>query len=305
MNHRFLWGIDLGGTKIEAVVLDSSTNFSIIHRQRIETEAHLGYEKVLENIKLLISSIEHQLGHRAIRIGIGTPGSINPYTGKLRNCNSVYLNGHKFHDDLEKKLGVEFRMTNDANCFALSEYKLGVINQSYPDAGVVFGVIMGTGVGAGLVVNGQIINGKNGIGGEWGHNFLDHSGGQCYCGKSGCVETIISGPSLERYYQENSGNKLKLIDILAHYRAKDDSLAQETMERLFYYFPIAIANVINIIDPDVIVIGGGLGNIEELYTNGLEKLSDYVFSDYVETAFAKPLYGDSSGVLGAAMLWSS
>lgn len=304
MDHRYYWGIDLGGTKIEAVVLDAENAFNIVHRERVLTEAHLGYEHVLSNISRFLNKISEEKSLPIERIGIGTPGSLNPYTGKLRNCNSVYLNGHKFKDDLEDLTGLKVRMTNDANCFAVSEYKLGVIKQNYPAATSVFGVIMGTGVGGGLVINGNIIEGKNGIGGEWGHNHLDDSGGKCYCGRTGCVETIISGPALERYYHSNTGFQKSLKDIVSAYRDNSDEFAKQTMQRLFHFFPKAISVIINIVDPDVIVMGGGLGNIDELYTEGLKQLPDFVFSDYIETKFTRPLYGDSSGVLGAAMLWS-
>ena len=304
MDQRYFWGIDLGGTKIEAVVLDAQNNHEILVRERIKTEADQGYEHVLQNIDRLIKSIskDHQIPLN--NLGIGTPGSLNPYTGKLRNCNSVYLNGHAFRDDLAKLSGIEVKMTNDANCFAVSEYKLGVIKSSYPEATTVFGVIMGTGVGGGLVVDGKIIEGKNAVGGEWGHNYLDDSGGDCYCGKKGCVETILSGPALERYYKSISSESKSLKDIVQDYRSESDTYATKTMERLFYFFPKAISVLINILDPDVIVIGGGLGNIDELYTKGLERLPEFVFSDYIDTKFVKPQFGDSSGVLGAAMLWS-
>jgi predicted NBD/HSP70 family sugar kinase len=296
-----LWGIDLGGTKIECVVLDKQS-LEIKERQRIPTLGNEGYETVLQQIKKLVDQVSTKIGTRPERIGIGTPGSINPYTQQLRNCNSVYLNGQTFQKDVQQLLDVQVITSNDANCFALSEYNLGVIPEAYADAKVVFGVIMGTGVGGGLVVNGQIIHGANGIGGEWGHNYLDVSGGDCYCGKIGCVERVISGPALESYYASLSGSQKSLKDIVALYRASDDQHAHETMERLYLNFGKAISCIINIVDPDVIVIGGGVGNIDELYTKGVESAKKFIFSDYVNTQFIKPKYGDSSGVLGAAFL---
>jgi len=304
MDQRYYWGVDLGGTKIEAVVLDRHDGFEIVHRERTSTEAEKGYAHVVQHVSGFIKRISKETGIPVSRVGIGTPGSLNPHNGRLRNCNSVYLNGNKFQEDLERISGLEWRMTNDANCFAVSEYKLGVIQQQFPEARNVFGVIMGTGVGGGLVIDGEIINGCNGIGGEWGHNFLDASGDKCYCGRVGCVEKVISGPALEGYYQSIAGQKRALKDIVAAYRAGSDDAASETMARLFTFFPRAISVVINIVDPDVIVVGGGLGNIDELYTEGLKKLPEFVFSDYIETRFVKPSFGDSSGVLGAAMLWS-
>lgn len=304
MAREYCWGIDLGGTKIEAIILDPANDYAIVARERVPTNAHLGYESVVQTIKSHIQKMETDTGINCQRLGMGTPGSINPYTRELRNCNSVYLNGHKFQEDLQEVLGIPVRITNDANCFAVSEYKLGIIKEEYPEARVVVGVIMGTGVGSGLVVNGEIINGKNGIGGEWGHNYLDESGGDCYCGKTGCVETILSGPALEKYYASLSGTALKLKEIVMAYREGKDEYAVRTMDRLFHFFPLAISNVINILDPDVIVMGGGLGNIDELYTEGLKKLDAFVFSDYINTEFTRPKFGDSSGVLGAALLFT-
>ncbi len=296
-----LWGIDLGGTKIECAVLDK--DYNILERERIPTMGDKGYEVVLDRIKMLVDQVAESLGEKPTKIGIGTPGSINPQTNNLRNCNSVYLNGHPFQRDIQKKLGIPVKVTNDANCFAVSEYKLGVIPEKYPEAKVVMGVIMGTGVGSGIIVHGNIIDGKNGIGGEWGHNYLDASGGDCYCGKVGCVEKVISGPSLESYYTSISGNKKKLSEIVELYRSGDEK-SSLVMDRLFEFFCKGISNIINVLDPDVIIIGGGLGNIDELYSEGLTRLDKYVFSDYVSTIFTKPKYGDSSGVLGASLLWT-
>jgi predicted NBD/HSP70 family sugar kinase len=298
---EFLWGIDLGGTKIECVVLDKQS-LEIIERERIPTMGDSGYNTVLSQVQKLVNQVSVSVGHKPQRIGIGTPGSINPYTHKLRNCNSVYLNGQTFQKDLESLLGIPVATSNDANCFAYSEYKLGIVKDDFPDAKVVFGVIMGTGVGAGLIVNDQIVEGKNGIGGEWGHNYLDDSGGPCYCGKMGCVEKVIAGPALESYYSKISGESKKLKDIVTAYRSHNDEHATATMNRLFDYFGKAISCIINVVDPDVIVIGGGVGNIDELYTEGVAAAKKYVFSDYIETSFVKPKHGDSSGVLGAALL---
>jgi len=298
-NH--LWGIDLGGTKIECVVLDTDKH-EVLVRQRIPSNAEAGYENVLNQIAILVNQVSEKLSIKPLGVGIGTPGSINPYNNKLRNCNSVYLNGKAFKEDVEKKLGIPIKVSNDANCFALSEYKMGAIKKSFPKVKNVFGIIMGTGVGSGLVINGALVEGKNGIGGEWGHNFLDESGGKCYCGKSGCVEKILSGPALEKFYLGISGQKRTLKEIVSLYRSDSDDHADATMERLFYFFPKAVANVINIVDPEVVVVGGGVGNIDELYTEGIKRLPEFVFSDYIETKFVKPLLGDSSGVFGAAFL---
>ncbi|MGI9544947.1 MAG: ROK family protein, partial [Cyclobacteriaceae bacterium] len=205
-----LWGIDLGGTKIEGVVLRSNEDPSVLSRQRIDTEADQGYEHVLQRIKVLIDHIAVEVGHHPQTIGIGTPGTLDPPTQTLKNSNSTNLNGKPFKADLEKVLGFPIIMANDANCFALAEARMGIVPDICPDAKVVFGVIMGTGVGGGIVINGKVLAGAQGIGGEWGHTFLDDSGGQCYCGDIGCTETIISGPALERYYQTHSNRNLDL-----------------------------------------------------------------------------------------------
>ena len=187
-----LWGIDLGGTKIEGIVLKSKDDPEVLLRKRIDTEANQGYEHVVGRIKMLIDQLADEVGERPKTLGMGTPGAIDPPTGLLKNSNSQSINNKPFLKDLEALLGIPIVMANDANCFALAETQMGIVPEVDPEAKVVFGVIMGTGCGGGVVVNGQVINGKHGIGGEWGHNFLDASGGTCYCGKSGCAEKIIS-----------------------------------------------------------------------------------------------------------------
>ena len=292
------FGIDLGGTKIEILALDNNDEEILRHRVATDKDS---YEANIKNMADLVNHASKETGERGT-VGIATPGSLSLETGLLRGSNATILNDKPIKEDLEKILGHEIRIANDANCFAKSEYKLGVIKEKYPNAKIVFGVIMGTGVGGGLIVNGEIINGKNGIGGEWGHNFLDNSGGDCYCGNVGCVEKIISGPALESYYYSKSGVKKSLKEIVVDYRNQTDPIADDTMQRLFFYFSKSISQIINVVDPDVIVIGGGVGNIDELYTEGLKHLPSFVFSDYIETQFTKPMYGDSSGVLGAALL---
>jgi predicted NBD/HSP70 family sugar kinase len=296
-----LWGLDLGGTKIEGIILDKATHH-VIKRLRVPTEGNLGYEHVLNQVTMLIEMLKEESQMVPSAIGMGTPGTMDPILNVMKNCNSTSLNGKNLKADLESKTGITFHMSNDANCFAVAETLMGIIPQEMPDANVIFGVIMGTGVGGGLVVNGKVISGRQGIGGEWGHNFLDESGGKCYCGKVGCVETIISGPALERYYKSISGNARNLKEITSGYRAHSDPYARETMQRLFYYFGKAISVVINIIDPDAIVIGGGVGNIDELYTLGVEEVKKHVFNHRLDTKFFKPSLGDSAGVFGAAFL---
>lgn len=300
MTH--LWGIDLGGTKIEGVVLDAANNWEVLHRQRIPTEQEHGYKHIVQQIRKLVDLIAAELGTRPERIGMATPGTIDPPTGLMKNSNTTCLNDQPFHRDMEAALGIPVKMANDANCFAVAEAKLGIVRDVMPDAPVVFGVIMGTGVGGGIVINGQILTGAQGIGGEWGHTFLDDSGGPCYCGNTGCTEKVIAGPSLERFYREISGNDLSLKEIYQRHQKGTDPRATQTIERLLHFFGKGMANVINVVDPDVVVLGGGVGNIDLLYTEGVARVADFVFNKRLDTKFLKPKLGDSAGVFGAAML---
>ncbi len=297
-----LWGIDMGGTKIEGVILQSADNPEILFRDRVPTEAENGYEHILSQVKKLVDVMSDKAGYRPARIGFGTPGTLDPRLGVMKNCNTVVMNGQPMKRDLEELLGVEVVMVNDADCFALAEARHGVVREHFPHARVVFGVIMGTGVGGGLVIDGRPIIGLQGIAGEWGHNFLDESGGPCYCGKSGCVEKVISGPALENYYFKETGNRKPLKDIVALAESKVDPTAQKTMIRLIEFFGKAISVLINIIDPDVIVIGGGVGNIDMLYDRGVDSVKKYVFNNRLDTPIVQPLLGDSAGVIGAAYL---
>ena len=294
------WGFDLGGTKIEGIVLDSSIKNNVIARKRVATEGDQGYHHVLNQIQKLVTLLSEESGLKPDKIGIGTPGSIYPPTGLLKNSNSLHLNEQPLLVDLQNLLQIPVVMANDANCFALAETQMGIVPDRVPNASVVFGVIMGTGVGGGLVVNGQILNGANGIGGEWGHNFLDESGGPCYCGKRGCVETILSGPALETYYHQISNHSKSLKNIVADQKA--DPYAKETIDRLIKYFGISISTIINMIDPDAIIIGGGVGNIDVLYSQGIEEVKKHVFNPDCVTQILKPKLGDSAGVFGAAFL---
>lgn len=297
-----LWGIDLGGTKIEGVVLKSTDNPEVLTRLRIPTEQEKGYQHILGQISKLIQMMSDEVGAQPTKIGIGTPGTLDPKTQTLKNSNTTCYNGQPFKADLEEIIKIPITIANDANCFALAEARMGVVKSHNIDAEVVFGIIMGTGVGGGLVVNGKIVGGKHGIGGEWGHNFLDESGGMCYCGKVGCVETIISGPFTERYYKSLNGQDKNLKEIAELHKAGTDKNATKTINRLTHFFGKAISVVIDIVDPDVVVIGGGVGNIDELYTDGAKSALDHVFNDELETIFLKPELGDSAGVFGAAML---
>lgn len=295
-----LWGIDLGGTKIEGVILKSKDNPEVILRKRIDTEADQGYNHITQRIKLLVSQMSEEIGFKPLSIGIGTPGSTDPESGLLKNSNSTNLNNKPLHHDLNKLLNIPVFMANDANCFAVAETQMGIVKTQFPKAEVVFGVIMGSGVGGGLVINGKVWNGKHGIAGEWGHIFLDEDGEDCYCGKHGCVETILAGKSLERYYKSISGLDKKLKDIIAD--KNDDKYAQKTYNRLIHFFGKGLSVIINIIDPDVIIIGGGVGNIPHLYDEGVESVKKFTFNPEMKTPIVKPKLGDSAGVFGAAFL---
>ena len=296
-----LWGIDLGGTKIECVVLESAANPEPIQRIRIDTEGDQGYHHVLSRIQQLINEVSWDTGLIPDRLGIGTPGSVDPDSGLLRGSNSQHLMGQPLKDDLEELFDIPVFVENDANCFALAESRIGVVKELEGPTNVVFGVILGTGVGGGLVIEQRLVAGRNLIAGEWGHNFLDQSGGACYCGKSGCAETILSGPSLEDYYSQRSGSSIPLTEISAQAEAGDVH-AVATINRLIRFFGVGISSIINTIDPDVIVIGGGVGNIEALYSRGIGAVKKNVFSNALKTKIVKPSLGDSAGVFGAAFL---
>jgi predicted NBD/HSP70 family sugar kinase len=296
-----LWGIDLGGTKIEGVVLPSLDDPTPIIRTRIETESSRGYEHILNQIEKLISKMQQESGLSPKKIGFGTPGVLDPRLQTMKNCNTTSLNGKYLKKDLEELLRVPVSIANDANCFALAETHWGIVKEKFPSASVVFGIIMGSGVGGGIVINGKVWNGHHGIAGEWGHNFLDDSGGVCYCGKTGCVETIISGPALQRFYAGLSGKNSSLKEIVQQYAQHDDAAVQ-TIERLHYFFGKAVSVITNLLDPDVIVVGGGVGNIESIYTEGLRSLKEFIFNNSVDVSIVKPSLGDSAGVFGAAAL---
>ena len=297
-----LWGIDLGGTKVEGAILESAANPQVLFRDRLPTGSERGYDHILNQIASVVDKMKAAAGYTPEHIGFATPGIRDPQTGTMKNCNSTALNGRFLREDLEEKLGVRVTLANDANCFALAEARMGIVKRDFPKARVVFGVIMGTGVGGGVVVDGQVISGHHGIGGEWGHNLLDPSGLPCYCGKTGCVEQVLSGPALQDYYQKRCGHSATMKEIYEAYLRGNDPDAQATIHRMISLFGQAISVIINILDPDVIVIGGGVGNIDLLYSEGKEAIRPHIFNNNVATPIVKPLLGDSAGVFGAAYL---
>ncbi|MCY3770102.1 MAG: ROK family protein [Gammaproteobacteria bacterium] len=296
-----LWGFDLGGTKIEGIVLAPGPGGEVLARKRIPTEGDRGYGHVLKQITGLLESMIADTGISPKSIGMGTPGTLDPHTGLLRGSNSQHLNHRPLNRDLEDRLGIPVWIENDANCLALAESESGAAAGLEPGPRVVFGMILGTGVGGGIVVDGKLLSGNHGIAGEWGHNFLDESGGPCYCGRSGCVETILSGPALERHYRSLTGNR-QTLEQVSRLSESGDANAQKTITRLVRYFGKGVANVINLLDPDVIVIGGGVGKVKILYSRGIEEAAKYVFAPRLNCRIVPPELGDSAGVFGAAYL---
>jgi fructokinase len=292
---NFRLGIDLGGTKIEGIVLDDAG--VEVFRKRIETEQQLGYFHILGRIKLLHDELVAHISGKPNTFGIGTPGAISPRTQLLKNSNTVCLNGQPLKADLEKLLGRNIEIQNDANCFATAEALFGAGREKK----LVFGVIMGTGCGGGIVHKGEVITGPQAIAGEWGHMSIDPNGPACYCGQHGCVETLISGGGLEARYAEKFGEKKSLKQIVQKYQANDPP-AVEFMKIFFRNFGRALANVIDVLDPDIIVLGGGVSNIDALYTEGITEVANSVFSDSLETPIVKNQLGDSAGVIGAALI---
>lgn len=293
-------GIDLGGTKIEGIALAGDGR----EQQRRRIAAPRGnYDDTVRAITGLVESLEAETGARGT-VGVGIPGAVSPATGLIKNANSTWLIGRPLAEDLSRALARPVRLANDANCFALSEATDGAA----AGAAVVFGVIIGTGAGGGVVVNGRVVAGANAIAGEWGHNPLpapaddERPGPACYCGRAGCIETFLSGPALSRDYAAAGGEVIGARDIAARAEA-GEALAAAALARYEWRFARAVAGVINVLDPDVIVLGGGLSNIERLYVNVPALWSSFVFSDQVATRIVPNRHGDSSGVRGAAWLW--
>lgn len=297
-------GVDLGGTKIEAIALDDSG--AILARQRVDTPQG-DYRAILQAITSLVASIEQDqvVGVEGkASVGVATPGAISPVSGMLRNSNSICLNNKPLDKDLSEALSRPIRMANDADCFTLSEATDGAAAGAYS----VFGVIIGTGVGGGIVIDGQLLHGANAIAGEWGHNPLpwptdeERPGSDCYCGKQGCIETFLSGSGMSADYKTHYGASISSKEI-AKLAGQGDEKAEATLLRYEDRMARSLASVINIIDPEVIVLGGGVSNIARLCENVPKLWGQYVFSDHVATRLVQATHGDSSGVRGAAWLW--
>ena len=282
-------GIDLGGTKIEGICLAET---QVIERKRLATNQQEGYKSILDSISTLVYDITKDISDYTI--GICTPGAISKKTGLIKNSNTQCLIGMPLKNDLEKILGKKITMENDANCFAMAEATLGAA----VEYDVVFGVIMGTGVGGGIIIDRKIHRGRTNIAGEWGHHILHPNGNKCYCGKSGCVETYISGPALEKRWFQITGKNEPLKTIVQNLNGDNGKMwKKEFLEN----FGAGLANVIDILDPDAVVLGGGISNIDFLYTEGRDSVYGKVFSD-IDTPILKNKLGDSAGVFGAALL---
>ena len=293
-------GVDLGGTKIEAIAL--APDGTTLVRQRVLTP-HDDYDATVQAIVDLVTSVERELGTQGT-VGLGTPGAISPATGLIKNSNSTWVNGRNLAEDLKVRLNRPLRFNNDANCFALSEATDG----GGATARVVFGVILGTGTGGGVIIDGRPLVGVNAIGGEWGHNPLpwptpeELPGPSCYCGRRGCLETFLSGPGFSRDYEADTGPQRQASEI-AQAARDGETAAQAALARYEGRLARGLATVINLIDPDVIVLGGGLSNLDSLYERVPLLWTTYVFSDRIDTRLVRPVHGDSSGVRGAAWLW--
>ncbi len=298
LNVRY--GVDLGGTKTEIIAL--SSNGDEVFRKRVDTPRG-DYADIVENINELVELADKETSHKG-SMGVGIPGSISPHTGLIKNANTTELIGKPLLNDLEKRLARPVRIANDANCFALSEASDGAGEGHH----VVFGIILGTGVGGGITINGKPLVGSHSIAGEWGHNPLpwpdtnELPGPDCYCGKTGCIETYLSGPALSHDHFRYTNIKASPLDILSA-AENGNAEADDTLLRYEERLAKALVSVVNVLDPDIVVCGGGLSNMSRLYTNIPELMPKYIFSDKVETPIVPAKYGDSSGVRGAAWLW--
>ena len=285
-------GIDLGGTKTEGILLDEK--LEVIERKRLPTNQQEGYSSIVNLIKNLVDDLKQKTDD-SVSIGICTPGALSKQSGVIKNSNTQCLIGKDIKNDLENVLKQKVSIENDANCFTLAESKLG----SAKNFDMVFGVIMGTGVGGGIVIKEQIHNGRTNIAGEWGHHCIKPEGNSCYCGKKGCVETYLSGPALEKRWNDLSGKRQTISEILQN---SDESMFATWKNELLENFALALGNVIDILDPDAIVLGGGLSNIPFLYDEGQSYVHQQVFTDQIDTPILKNKLGDSAGVFGACMI---
>ncbi len=298
--HTYRLGIDLGGTKIETILLDPAGHTLLRDRMATPRDSHgpIEYANIRDAVATLIrDTLENVSKNDTCTIGVGIPGTINDRTGRVQNANTTGLIGHRFQEDLEKILHRPVAMENDANCFTLAEATQGSAKGYY----LVFGIILGTGCGGGISIGGRIHTGRHRIGGEWGHFSVDPDGARCYCGNRGCVETKISGGGVERSFYERTGRRVSFKQILDGYH-HGDSLCTAVFEQFLDDFGRCLGGLISVLDPDAVVLGGGVSNIDELYTLGIERVRRYAFHERVETPILRHQLGDSAGVIGAAWI---
>ena len=303
---RYQIGIDLGGTKIETILFDPGGRQLFRHRIATPGLQPRRYQAILEAVAGLIELTSDQIPaakklsaqpRPQPTIGIGVPGTINQQTLLVQNANTTCLNGRPFKHDLERLLDRPVAIDNDANCFALAEYRGGAA-QGY---GIVFGIIMGTGCGGGLCIDGRIHQGRHGIAGEWGHMSIDPRGARCFCGNRGCIDTMLTGPGVEKAYFERFGEQRTMKDIVDGYRRSDPD-CRDIFEQFIEDFGRSLGGLISVLDPDVVVLGGGLSNIDELYSLGIDRIRHYAFHDHLQTPILRNHLGDSAGVYGAARI---
>lgn len=296
------WGINLGESKIEGIVLADGASRNALRRMRIPTELDKGYYHVLGQIHKLVEVLSAEVGIRPDKIGVACRGAIDPITKTLKGSGWEAMDSKPLLSDLQTYLGVPIKMANDASCFALAEARFGEVLDILPSAKTVVGILVGSGVDAGIVINGRILHGRQGIAGAWGHNYLDDAGGKCSCGKYGCVETMISAPALENYYASLTQRRLDLDEISEAAENGNDEAAAKTIERLVYHFSKAISPVINILDPDAIVLGGAVGKTGALIQQAPDLIKRFIFNKRLDTLVLPPKLGNNATVFGAAML---
>ena len=297
-----IWGIDLGPARIEGLILADKEDKSPLRKMSIPTEAHMGYRHVLEQISRIVEVLTAETGLKPGIIGVSTSGVLDPDSQTIKNSETECLNGHHLKRDLEIFLGVPIKLANHTKCRLLAEAQFGVIKEQAPKAKVIVGLFLGYTVRGGILIEGKILEGLHGIAGDWGHTYLDESGGRCHCGKVGCVDTLLSKESLEVFYASIRGARIPIQEVMKRHEAGDDVAARKTVHRLLHYFGKGVAQVINLLDPDVILLGGPVGRLEILTQEGMEDVGSHIHNNEIRTQFLNPCLGGSSGVLGAALI---
>jgi predicted NBD/HSP70 family sugar kinase len=296
------WGLDLGGENIEGIILASPNNPQVLARMRVPTEQEKGYQHVLERLKLTYDIIRKQVGHTPLQIGVSVPGMVDLANKVHKNCSVTCLNNKNLKHDLQQLLNVEVLIENDGNCLVLAETKLGIVKEKAPDAVNVFGAIMSTGVGGGWMLHHKLFRGRHHLAGEWGHTVISHTGKKCYCGKYGCLETFIGAPALQELYFSITKQHASIKDIIQLSDALQTEARAEIVKHLLKYYALAISNIVHLIDPEVIVLGGELSHFPELFEEGKQQIGELIFDSKLQTTFLKARFRESSCVFGAALL---